>query len=103
MTPVFSPSIPVDSSTFAPSPPEGVRITPGIEGGRNAADHVELKYRHASRPDMADHHEHERYREFADERITSPMQPYTSGQVLTGALVALVGVLVAFGLPLLLA
>lgn len=50
---------------------------------------------------MADHHEHEHYREFADERITSPMQGYTTGQVTTGALVALVGIVIAFGLPLL--
>ncbi|WP_313690889.1 DUF7550 family protein [Halorarum halobium] len=52
---------------------------------------------------MADHHEHEHYREFDDERITSPMQSFATGQVLTGALIALVGIAVAFGVPLLLA
>ena len=49
---------------------------------------------------MADH-DHEHYREFDDERITAPMQGYTTGQVLTGVLVALVGIALVFGLPLL--
>lgn len=51
---------------------------------------------------MADHHEHDHFKEFDYERVTSPMQEITSGQAVTGALVALAGVLVAFGLPLLL-
>ncbi|QLG62883.1 DUF7550 family protein [Halorarum salinum] len=50
---------------------------------------------------MADHHDHDRYREFEDERVTSPMQPFTTGQVLTGAVVAAVGIALAFGLPFL--
>lgn len=49
---------------------------------------------------MADHH-HEHYREFDDERVTSPMHPFTNGQALRGALIALVGIAIAFGLPLL--
>ncbi|WP_348610720.1 DUF7550 family protein [Halobaculum rarum] len=49
---------------------------------------------------MADHHDH--YKEFDYERVTSPMQEITTGQAVTGAVIALVGILVAFGLPLLL-
>lgn len=51
---------------------------------------------------MADHHEHDHFKEFDYERVTSPMQEVTSGQAVTGAIIALVGVLVAFVLPLLL-
>ena len=51
---------------------------------------------------MADHHEHEHFREFEDDRITSPMQPYSTGQLGIGAAVAVVGLLIVFGLPLLL-
>ena len=51
---------------------------------------------------MADHHEHDHFKQFDYERVTSPMQEITSGQAVTGAIIALVGVLVAFGLPLLL-
>lgn len=51
---------------------------------------------------MADHHDHDHYKEFDYDRVTSPMQEVTSGQATTGAVVALVGVLVVFGLPLLL-
>ena len=36
------------------------------------------------------------------ERVTSPMQPFTTAQVGVGAAVAVVGLLVTFGLPLLL-
>ena len=49
---------------------------------------------------MADHHDH--YREFDDERVTSPMQAFGASQVATGAVVAAVGLFVVFGLPLLL-
>ena len=37
-----------------------------------------------------------------DERITSPMQSFTATQVGTGFVVLLVGLLVTFGIPLLL-
>ncbi|QZX99623.1 DUF7550 family protein [Halobaculum rubrum] len=51
---------------------------------------------------MADHHDHDHFKEFDYERVTSPMQEITSGKAVTGAVIALVGVLVAFGLPLVL-
>ncbi|WP_435128551.1 DUF7550 family protein [Halobaculum sp. D14] len=51
---------------------------------------------------MADHHEHEHFKEFDYERVTSPMQDISTGDAVTGAVVTLVGLLVAFGLPLLL-
>lgn len=51
---------------------------------------------------MADHHEHEHFMEFDDDRTTSPMQPFSTGQIAVGAVVTLVGLLVVFGLPLLL-
>ena len=41
-------------------------------------------------------------REFDYERVTSPMQDVTSGQAAVGAVIALVGIVVAFGLPLVL-
>lgn len=50
---------------------------------------------------MADH-DHEHYREFDEDRITSPMQPYSTRRLGIGAVVALVGLLVIFGLPYLL-
>lgn len=37
-----------------------------------------------------------------NERITSPMQPYTTSQVAIGLIVLLVGLAVTVGLPLLL-
>ncbi|ATW89677.1 hypothetical protein halTADL_2974 [Halohasta litchfieldiae] len=37
-----------------------------------------------------------------DARITSPMQEFTTEQAMTGGAVLLVGLLIAFGLPLLL-
>lgn len=68
----------------------------------SAARRERLKYRGASVTRMADHdHYEEHYREFDDERDTAPMQPYTTGQVVTGAIVALVGIALTFGLPLL--
>lgn len=51
---------------------------------------------------MADHHEPEHFREFDDDRVTSPMQPYSTKRLGIGAVVALVGLLVVFGLPLVL-
>lgn len=41
--------------------------------------------------------------EYATERQTAPQGPYTQRDVVVGAVVALVGVLVTFGVPLLLA
>jgi hypothetical protein len=38
-----------------------------------------------------------------DERVTSPMQAYGTGQVATGLVVLLVGLVVTFGVPLALA
>lgn len=51
---------------------------------------------------MADHHDHDHYREFDDDRVTSPMQSFGAGAVGVGTLVALVGLFVVFGVPLLL-
>ena len=42
------------------------------------------------------------YREFDDERVTSPMQSFGGREVATGAVVALVGLFVVFGVPLVL-
>jgi len=44
-------------------------------------------------------HPHERD---PDARVTSPMQSFTTQQALTGGAVLLIGLLVVFGLPLLL-
>jgi len=49
---------------------------------------------------MDDHDDHGHGSE--PERVTSPMQPFTTGQVGIGAGVAAVGLLIAFGLPLVL-
>jgi len=47
---------------------------------------------------MADHaHEQD-----PDARVTSPMQAFTTKQAMTGGAVLVVGLLIAFGLPLLL-
>jgi len=47
---------------------------------------------------MADHaHEDD-----PDARVTSPMQAFTTKQAMTGGAVLLVGLLVVFGIPLLL-
>lgn len=46
---------------------------------------------------MADHEEH---RSFEYERVTAPMQEYSTRAVVIGTLVALVGLAVVFGLPL---
>ncbi|WP_171006606.1 DUF7550 family protein [Halalkalirubrum salinum] len=53
---------------------------------------------------MADHdHDHDHdHEEDPDARITSPMQEFTTSQALTGGAVLLVGLLVVFGIPLLL-
>lgn len=49
---------------------------------------------------MADHHDHDHYREFEYERVTSPMQPFSTKKAAIGAVVAVVGILVAFVLPI---
>jgi hypothetical protein len=36
------------------------------------------------------------------ERVTSPMQSFTTGQVTQGAIIALVGLAITFGIPLVL-
>ena len=51
---------------------------------------------------MADHHDHDHFKEFDYERVTAPMPDVTSGSATVGAVVALVGLLVVFGVPLLL-
>jgi hypothetical protein len=63
---------------------------------------TQFKWSGRDSPDMADHHDHDHYKEFDDERVTSPMQAFTGSEVGTGAVVALVGLLVTFGIPLLL-
>lgn len=48
-------------------------------------------------------HDHDDHQAGEDERVTSPMQEFTMGQVTTGAVVLLVGLAVTFGIPFLLA
>jgi hypothetical protein len=55
----------------------------------------------------ADDHDHDasfdRHEEHGDEgRVTSPMQSFESSQVTTGVVVFVVGLVVVFGIPLLL-
>jgi hypothetical protein len=47
---------------------------------------------------MSDHEDHDE----EPERTTSPMQPYTTSQVGIGVLVLLIGLVVTFGVPVLL-
>lgn len=47
-------------------------------------------------------HDTDAYIDFDYERVTSPMQAFDTSEVAVGALVAAVGLLVVFGLPLLL-
>lgn len=46
------------------------------------------------------HHEDDHDHGASEGRVTSPMQEYSSGQVLRGALVLVVGVALTFGLGL---
>ena len=47
---------------------------------------------------MADH----AHEEDPDARVTAPMQAFSTEQAMTGGVVLVVGLLIAFGLPLLL-
>ena len=58
------------------------------------ADHEDAEH-------QGDDHDDEPQREW-DSRATAPQSPYTGRDVAVGAVVALVGVLVTFGVPLLL-
>ncbi|WP_254543840.1 OadG family protein [Halomarina pelagica] len=49
-----------------------------------------------------EHHESDTPEPRPDERQTAPQGPYTTGQVTTGFVVALVGMAVVFGVPILL-
>jgi hypothetical protein len=49
---------------------------------------------------MDDHHDHGD--DDGDWRVTAPMQDFTTSQVGTGIAVALVGIVLVFGVPLLL-
>jgi hypothetical protein len=53
--------------------------------------------------DEDDEHEEEFQPEFVTERQTAPQGPYTGRDVAVGFVVAVVGLLVTFGIPLLLA
>lgn len=53
--------------------------------------------------DHADHEPHPNEKEYATERTTAPQSPYTSRDVVAGFVVALVGMALVFGVPLLLA
>lgn len=48
------------------------------------------------------HADHEQSKPLPGERITSPMQPYSTGQVGIGFVVLVVGLVVTFGVPLML-
>jgi hypothetical protein len=54
---------------------------------------------------MADHddHDHHPHDSAEDERTTAPQSDYSGRDVAIGAVVALVGILVVFGIPFLLA
>ncbi|MFB6172507.1 MAG: hypothetical protein ABEJ23_08220 [Haloarculaceae archaeon] len=52
---------------------------------------------------MAEEHEDDHGSEFATERQTAPQSPYTGRDVGVGFVVALVGIAITFGIPLLLA
>lgn len=51
---------------------------------------------------MDDHHDHHGDHDDEEWRETAPMQDFTMGQVGTGMAVALVGMVLVFGVPLLL-
>lgn len=53
--------------------------------------------------DHADHDHHPHESEYVTERETAPQSDYTTRDVAVGFLVALVGMVVAFAVPLLLA
>lgn len=50
-----------------------------------------------------DDHEHHPNDSTEDERTTAPQSDYTGREIAIGAVVALVGILVTFGIPFLLA
>ncbi|MGM0604511.1 MAG: DUF7550 family protein [Halobacteriota archaeon] len=51
---------------------------------------------------MADHeHEHEEESD-EDARVTAPMQEFSTGQAMIGLVIVLFGLLVVFGVPILL-
>lgn len=52
---------------------------------------------------MADHADHAHDSEYATERTTAPQSDYTSRDVGVGFLIALVGMVIVFAVPLLLA
>ena len=49
-----------------------------------------------------DHSDHSGHDDADEGRVTSPMQAFESSQVTTGVVVLVVGLVVAFGIPLLL-
>jgi hypothetical protein len=48
-------------------------------------------------------HDHEHHEGEQEGRVTSPMQEFTMGQVTTGFLVLVIGLVITFGLPLVIA
>lgn len=73
--------------------------------GRAGSDECDTaKYRPPAPPGMTeDHEEHEHHDTAEDERSTAPQSDYTTRDVAVGAVVAAVGLLVTFAIPLLLA
>jgi hypothetical protein len=61
-----------------------------------------VKYARSESRAMSDdsHHEDDHDHGASEGRVTSPMQEYSGGQVLRGALVLVVGVALTFGLGL---
>jgi hypothetical protein len=61
-----------------------------------------VKYDRSERRGMSDdsHHEDDHDHGASEGRVTSPMQAYSTGQVLRGALVLVVGLALTFGLGL---
>ena len=63
-------------------------------------DHGDHEADHAGHGDEHDDHGHGD--EYDEGRVTSPMQEFESSQVTTGVVVLVVGLVVGFGIPLLL-
>jgi hypothetical protein len=63
-------------------------------------DHGDHEADHAGHGDEHDDHGHGD--EYDEGRVTSPMQEFESSQVTTGFVVLVVGLVVVFGIPLLL-
>lgn len=69
---------------------------------RDSAPDGEQDHDETLAPDEHEHHDSDTPEPRPDDRTTAPQSPYTGRQVGIGALVALVGMLIVFGVPLIL-